>query len=337
MSLVPYLDAVFNPLLVEGFLTGIYFLLFVQAISKLFRKRASRPYIFALIVLWMSCTSSFIFDWARAHNAFVVHSDSPTSILQAFAVFSNTSPFVSVMISNVVSDGILIWRCHTLWKSKLILAILIALLMSSTVFNLLVLFLPASRVQTALLSEALGILLAAVTTLFATFMIALRIILVTRESRGYYSYTKVIEILVESAALQSAVLLFTGIINIVTYISPTEPVVLLAANTLFLRRIIVGIAPTLIAFRVADEKPQTEVGTTTGSGPSPHMAFRQFKRGMDTSTVAQRTWVSTIHFDTAQREDDGGSIHSGIGSEDGLSQRESIEKAMHSTPGYDRV
>lgn len=124
----------------------------INILARLIEKRAYRPYVLALTILWMSCTSSFIFDWLRAHDAFIVHNGSPTSVLEGFDAFSNTSPFISVIISNVVSDGILvivprinfpysalylisfpqIWRCHILWKRKSILAILIAVLVSSS-------------------------------------------------------------------------------------------------------------------------------------------------------------------------------------------------------------
>lgn len=46
-------------------------------------------------------------------------------------------------------------------------------------------------------------------------MIALKIIIVTRNGRARYSYAKVIEIIVQSAALQSTVLLVDGIVALI--------------------------------------------------------------------------------------------------------------------------
>ncbi|KAF5313766.1 hypothetical protein D9619_013679 [Psilocybe cf. subviscida] len=325
MSFVPLLDASFNPLVLEGFLSGVYFLLFVQAIWKLFQKRAHGPYILALILLWMTSTSSFIFDWVRARNAFVVNNSSPLSILLSFEASSNTESFVLILLGTIISDGILIWRCTILWKSKPTLCILVALLVASSVFNLLVIVLPRSSVRFTLLSVALGILFSAATTVLATSMIALKIILVTRESRSQYSYTKVIEILVQSAALQSAVLLVNGIIVFMAYVDPTLLVAQMNAYTSSFRRVLMGIAPTLIAFRVADEEPRTEITVTNRSAPISHLTFRRSTRGMDTDSRSQRTWISTIHFDGSDRED----YSHRARSQDGLSKREIMEKDMY--------
>lgn len=194
----------------------------------------------------------------------------------------------------------------------------------------------------------MGVLLSAATTVFATLLIALRIILVTRESRCFYSYTKVIEILVESAAVQSAVLLVAGVINVMVAERPTDVGVLLVAYTSVFRRTIVvmislylsdnitptdaktqGIAPTLIAFRVADEKTHTENNSATRTSPLMHITFKRSTYGADTNSVAQRTWMSTVHFDRTHREDDDASIHSDM-------TLEGTKKATHVT-GLDEV
>lgn len=75
----------------------------------------------------------------------------------------------------------------------------------------------------ALLTPALGRLFSAVTTIFATGLIALKIILVTRRNRTLYSYKRVIEILVQSAALQSIVLMAGSIIDFLFYIPNISP------------------------------------------------------------------------------------------------------------------
>lgn len=59
--------------------------------------------------------------------------------------------------------------------------------------------------NTSILLAGLSEVFSVVTTVLATAMIALKIILVTRKCRARYSYAKVIEILVQSAALESLI------------------------------------------------------------------------------------------------------------------------------------
>jgi hypothetical protein len=68
------------------------------------------------------------------------------------------------------------------------------------------------------LSIGLTQFLSAATTVCATAMIALQIIIVTRQSRAGYSYSKVIEILVQSVALESLVLIVNSICAVATYV-----------------------------------------------------------------------------------------------------------------------
>lgn len=70
----------------------------------------------------------------------------------------------------------------------------------------------------SLLLGGLNQVLSAATTVCGTLLIALKIILVTRESRARYSYTKVIDILVQSAALESLVLTINAISEISVHI-----------------------------------------------------------------------------------------------------------------------
>lgn len=66
----------------------------------------------------------------------------------------------------------------------------------------------------------LALLFSATTTVSATSLIALKIVLVTRRSRMQHSYAKIVEILIESAALVSIVLLGVAILELISYVSP---------------------------------------------------------------------------------------------------------------------
>lgn len=70
------------------------------------------------------------------------------------------------------------------------------------------------------LIEALGILCSFITTLSATSLIALKIVLVTRQSHMRHSYSKIIEILVQSAAIVSIVLFGMAVLILVSRTHP---------------------------------------------------------------------------------------------------------------------
>lgn len=70
--------------------------------------------------------------------------------------------------------------------------------------------------------EVLGLLIPFITTVSATSLIALKIILVTHRSQRQRHYAKVIEILVESAAMVSIVILGTAILALMATISPFD-------------------------------------------------------------------------------------------------------------------
>jgi hypothetical protein len=195
----------------------------------------------------------------------------------------------------------------------------------------------------ALLGKGLSELISAATTVCATSMIVLKIILVTRKSRAHYSYTKIIEILVQSAALESVVMMvncFADIgqyafsafnhnngsfllLQLSTYASAFRFFVIvrvylfpeLAAVT---DRPTQGVAPTLIAFRVAEETPRTEVNSTNKSSPLSRLAFRRSAHHTDKESGVQHTWISTIRFGSTHRDDPVISRHSRVGVDEGL-------------------
>jgi hypothetical protein len=79
-----------------------------SAAGKLLHRRAHMPYIFSLVLLWISITSSFIISWVMNRSAFVVHNGSPISILSAVNALPLAAGFVPMFVANIVSDGILV-------------------------------------------------------------------------------------------------------------------------------------------------------------------------------------------------------------------------------------
>ncbi|KAF5324145.1 hypothetical protein D9619_011132 [Psilocybe cf. subviscida] len=291
----PLLDSSFNALVLAAFISGIYLLLFIQALWKLVKRRAHVPYICALVLLWMLITCSLIISWLIACNAFVVDNSSPVSIM---AAFDNRLPIVEAVptiVAIVVSNGIIIWRCYVIWRTIWSLAILVPLLLASLACDL---YLAVIRGDTGALMGGLSQVLSATTTVCATGMILLKIILVTQKSRARYSYSKVIEILVQSAALESFVQIVASIAAIVSSkvlesssfnVSLVLFFLPLGAYASSCRLVVLGIAPTLIAFRVADEKPRIETKTASRTSPLSKLTFRRSTGSTDAESGAQRS------------------------------------------------
>ncbi|KAF5317745.1 hypothetical protein D9619_012549 [Psilocybe cf. subviscida] len=168
------------------------------------------------------------------------------------------------------------------------------------------------------------------TTASATSLIALKIIRTTRESQMHYSYTRIVQILVESAALVSIVGLGVGSLQLVTYIQPYDmstssgrllyqllqylaavqtPIMVGDSVVVFivvhhLNTASQGIGPTLIAFRVAEERSQTrDHATSTRTSPLSRLTFRRTAPGGNVDSLTPRTRASTIQFGQAHQSE----------------------------------
>ncbi|KAF5313776.1 hypothetical protein D9619_013683 [Psilocybe cf. subviscida] len=127
-----------------------------------------------------------------------------------------------------------------------------------------------------------------------------------------YSYAKIIQIVVQSAALEACILTVNSTITFAAYIlaqSQSNNLALsivitqIVAYTAVCRIIVMGIAPTLIAVRVAEETPRTEVDARTRTSRISRLTFRRSAHRTDTDDGEQRTRISTMHFDSARRDD----------------------------------
>lgn len=72
------------------------------------------------------------------------------------------------------------------------------------------------------LADFIATLASALTTVTATLLIALKIVIVTRKSSMHHSYAKVIEIIVESGALVSTIMLAEALLELVSFLQPFD-------------------------------------------------------------------------------------------------------------------
>lgn len=78
-------------------------------------------------------------------------------------------------------------------------------------------------INVLVLVNSLATLSTFITTVSATSLVVLKITLVARQSQMRHSYTKIIEIIIESAGLVSIVLLGMSILDLLSYVHPFDP------------------------------------------------------------------------------------------------------------------
>ncbi|KAF5309194.1 hypothetical protein D9619_012831 [Psilocybe cf. subviscida] len=152
----------------------------------------------------------------------------------------------------------------------------------------------------SVLLNSLTMLCSLLTTLSSTFLIALKIVLVTRQSPTHHTYAKIVEILTESAAIVSIFMLGTTVLDLILYVHPFDMSTRggmfcyqLQVYLASMLSLVLGIAPTLIAFRVAEEPSHQETSATRRSGPLSRLTFRRVIRSTDTHSHAPHTGVCT--------------------------------------------
>ncbi|KAF5321952.1 hypothetical protein D9619_000015 [Psilocybe cf. subviscida] len=282
-----FMDPAFNGLIYQGVLCGMYTLILFQAVfqpvGRLYKKGSKGFYSFILIFLWITFIIGFACVWDDSRASFVVENSSPAAIFDRLNVPTPPAKSIAPFLSMIISDAIIIWRCHMLWRSRYILTCLVTLLLVSTgisIYNLV----PAS-IESAVLTETFGMLCSLITTGSSTFLIALKIVLVTRRSHMQHTYGKILEILIQSAALVSTVLLIMAILQIYSYVHAFKPstasgrsLIQMSIYLACLQTPVTVFAPTLITFRASEESPQIEVNTTRRTSSFSRLTFKRTAR-----------------------------------------------------------
>ncbi|KAF5317952.1 hypothetical protein D9619_012050 [Psilocybe cf. subviscida] len=280
-------DTFFNPVTLEVFLCGLYSALLVQALWGLHRKGGKKLYSFTLCIVWACVIADFMLHWQRNYEAFVTNNSTPLAIFLELNA-GTASPFVGI------PGTLLIWRCNIIWYgNKWIMLVLIPPFIATVVTNAWTPF--ETDGSFGVLLSGLSTLTSVLTTLAATCLISWRIALVTRRSNMLHSYTKIIEILIESAALITIVNVVQAILQLISVTHPisltnTSGVVIfeLYQYLSFIQGPVIGIAPTLIALRVAEEQPRTKV---VSSNQQTNILSRLTFRRTETRNNGDATWA----------------------------------------------
>ncbi|KAJ6575770.1 hypothetical protein DFH09DRAFT_1455262 [Mycena vulgaris] len=255
-ALLPIRGIYLQMTLLEVFMNGLYAgVFFVTMYSMIRTKRfeaVNVPICLALVAMYIFSTVHAASRWVQIKNAFIDHGDTPESTLLYLLrnpLWLVILPGVAFPANTLVADCILIWRCWIVWNRNFKVIIVPIL---CTIAGAALGFLTVATEVKQILNPDLDsnsftnfatpwFIMSLVTTLIATFFIILRIVTMTEGNlRGY---GRVIEIVVESAALYCVVLIIFLPFLALGLTEDGYPEAVLVQVT--------GIAPTLIIARVS--------------------------------------------------------------------------------------
>lgn len=259
------LDVALNRTILFAFLQGIYTGMVAFTLSKIFsRGRSVSTNAMALVitVLCILTAINFAFYWSYTVYSFIHQGQNFWTVFMSFSSPTDMAVFISdctgivACITTVVADSSLIWRCWIVWGRRWIIILLpLVFLILGIAFKILQIRItvilrtvPAINYATCT-TIYLSFILA--TTLLCTLLIVYRILsiewanskLAGTRTYSLGAYRNVIEVMVESAALYSAVL----IVYIIIIFQDLTVIKYVDAIGEFIR----GVAPTLLVGRVA--------------------------------------------------------------------------------------
>ncbi|KAJ7473231.1 hypothetical protein FB451DRAFT_1248802, partial [Mycena latifolia] len=229
---------------------GLYTCLFIATMySMTFRKKLHRfniPLFLAVIAMYILFTVYAASHWVLVKNAFIDNGDTVESTL----TYLLAPPLWLVVVPGVLFPAnTLIWRCWIVWdrRFKVVLIPILCTIAGAGWSGF----------------ELLWFILWLVTTLSATLLIILRILMMT-DRRGC-GYCRVIEIIIESAALYCVVLIISLPFILRNSANVGYPEVILGQVT--------GVGPTLIVARVSFGLAQPDDTWKDRSNPNSSIRF----------------------------------------------------------------
>ncbi|KAJ7613503.1 hypothetical protein FB45DRAFT_759174 [Roridomyces roridus] len=204
--------------------------------------------------MYILSTVHVISDWILLKRGFIDNGETPDStgtyLFEGAPLWLAMTSAVALTVNTMIADFVLIWRCWTMWNHNWVVVTLpILCTLAGTALGFADIheqaqFIINPDADVTYFNFATPYFsLSLVTTCLATILIIYRIFMMsdseTRKARGY---TRVIEIIVESAFLYSVTLIVFLPYLVESSIDDGYPQVVLAQMT--------GIAPTLIVARV---------------------------------------------------------------------------------------
>ncbi|KAJ7622397.1 hypothetical protein FB45DRAFT_1006329 [Roridomyces roridus] len=282
----PYLQETFIELYMNGFYTGLFFVTLHGMVFRRGIHRSNPGLFFVLVMMYMLATMHMICRWIVTRNAFINNGATAVTIsvyLLQPPLWLAVLPAVVLTVNTLLADFVLIWRYWIIWNQNwVVVALPIMCTLSGAALGFKSIQEQAAYIINPNLDHDAFVdfatpyfSLSLATTCLATLLIVVRIITMsdgnTRKARGY---TRVIEIVVESALLYSvAMAIFLAWLVSTADFSDGYAEAVVTQIT--------GIAPTLIVARVSyglarpDETWQSPISTlrmrgvqSTSQGPN---------------------------------------------------------------------
>ncbi|KAK0458440.1 uncharacterized protein EV420DRAFT_355565 [Desarmillaria tabescens] len=253
-----------NQTLVSAYLQGLYTGIAIFTLWKIFSKeRSISRTIMALVVLILCILAgvSCALYWTYTVYSFIHHGQNFWTVISAFDIRSDMAVLIRVglgvvgCVSTLVADSAMVWRCWMVWGRRWTIILLpLVFMIIGLAFKILqtrVTVQGTTPVINYQICTTIYISLILATTLLCTLLIVYRILSIEwakpkPEGTRRYSlgaYRNLIEIVVESSALYSAVL----IVYIIFVFQDEIGGEYLDPIAEFIR----GVAPTLLVGRIA--------------------------------------------------------------------------------------
>ncbi|KAK0471637.1 hypothetical protein IW261DRAFT_1511586 [Armillaria novae-zelandiae] len=254
-----YLDSEFNRVMIHaslhGIYTGVMAVTLWASIASGKRTQNNRHLLVLILLLYLLATVGLYYDWTIVCSKFIQHN---TTFWTAYD-FNIDAPItltggIDAILSTFLADATLIWRCWIIWgRSWRVVFILIVCTTSAIISRAIVTFYEAvgpnnmspgalyleNIVNWAVLYSSLVL----ATFLWCTILIVYRILRLGGVAARIRVYHRVIEMLVESAALYSAVVTVLLVFEVRNEVAGAY----IEEFSIAIR----GIAPTVLVGRVA--------------------------------------------------------------------------------------
>ncbi|KAF9476176.1 hypothetical protein BDN70DRAFT_952355 [Pholiota conissans] len=294
--------------LFQALLMGAYTVIFGGTIYFYLTRQSSKRYLVpaTLVLLYASNLVVFALEWYTTKLQF---SDNSTNRDTVFlAIYNGQTTIASVcdiltMISVVLADGLLIWRCFNVWNRSLyIIAIPVlltiteaGLLLSEALANIIS---PSNFTvqQNVYKAFAAGVLISSCTTIFTTGLIIYRIysFLRHKDILSQTSFWHTIDIIVQSGAIYTLSFLIYGVSVILDYENAfaTLPTLIFDFWTNSFVFPLAGISTTIMVARVAT----LSASDSTTSEPSTlvHLTGIQFRQQSTARAPGTATQISIV-------------------------------------------
>jgi hypothetical protein len=257
------LDSYLGTVVIQAFVSGIYTLLLFRTIRSAVPSLRNGRHIvlmIALMVLYALTMINFAVTWQVVRSIFIAHNETrQTMAAKMFLDSINTLQIGNGagVVAMLMADSLLVWRCYMIWlKNKWLLAAFAIPLLAELALIPVLLSLNLRIGPNQIPIIFVFFFISMGITIFATSMIIVCILTVSRAGGTAGRYRYVIEILVESGILYSTLLFITGVLQALT----TAPLPVSEAATYFTAVLIpvTGIAPTLISERIMTSTDRDE-------------------------------------------------------------------------------